>query len=492
MADPISTPSTGPTASVIESLKQVVGAQGWSTDEAERRSHATDWIGRFFVDPLLVLKPSTTFEVSEIARICNDNGLKVVPQGGNTSLACGSIPTGQGDEVIVNLSRLNRIRNIDMFNDTISVDAGCTLASVQQAAEEADRLFPLKLGSEGSCQIGGNIATNAGGTNVLRYGNMRDLVLGLEVVLADGRILDGMRALRKDNTGYDLKHLFIGSEGTLGIVTGAVLKLFPMPSTAVAAVCTVPSLQSALDLLVLCKKHGGESLTTFELMPRAGLELVFKHFPSTRFPLGELQDWQLLIEFRSNDGEERVRELFETILSQAFEAETVIDAAIAQSIQQNRDFWALREGLAEADFMEGAVITTDISLPLSAVPAFMDACSRAVLAIVPKGRVVAFGHLGDGNIHFGLLQPLGSDSEQFLSRSNEIQSIIHTIALSMQGSMSAEHGLGFVKNDAVAQYRSQVEHDLMLTMKAALDPKSTLNAGKVLTIENGALSACNT
>jgi FAD/FMN-containing dehydrogenase len=219
---------------------------------------------------------------------------------------------------------------------------------------------------------------------------------------------------------------------------------------------------------------------------------VFKHFPSTRFPLGELQDWQLLIEFRSNDGEERVRELFETILSQAFESALVVDAAIAQSIQQNRDFWALREGLAEADFMEGAVITTDISLPLSAVPAFMDACSRAVLAIVPVGRVIAFGHLGDGNIHFGLLQPLGSDSEQFLSRSNEIQSIIHTMALSMNGSMSAEHGLGFVKNDAVAQYRSQVEHDLMLTMKAALDPKSTLNLGKVLRIENGAFSACKT
>lgn len=485
MADPISTPSTGPTALVIESLKQVVGAQGWSTDEAERRSHATDWVGRFFVDPLLVLKPSTTFEVSEIARICNDNGLKVVPQGGNTSLACGSIPTGQGDEVIINLSRLNRIRNIDIFNDTISVDAGCTLASVRQAAAQADRLFPLRLGSEGSCQIGGNIASNAGGTNVLRYGNMRDLVLGLEVVLADGRVLDGMRGLRKDNTGYDLKHLFIGSEGTLGIVTAAVLKLFPVPNTAVAAVCTVPSLQAALDLLVLCKQRGGESLTAFELMPRAGLELVFKHFPATRFPLGELQDWQLLIEFRSNEDEERVRELFETILETALEAELVVDAAIAQSIQQNRDFWALREGLAEADFMEGAVITTDISVPLSAVPAFMAACSEAVLAVVPQGRIIAFGHLGDGNIHFGLLQPLGSDAEEFLTRSAEIQSIVYAIALSMHGSMSAEHGLGFVKNEAVAHYRSPVEHDLMVVMKATLDPKSTLNPGKVLRLENG-------
>lgn len=485
MADPISPSSTDPQASVIETLKQVVGPLGWSTDDTERRSHATDWVGRFFVDPLIVLKPSSTSEVSQIARICNENGLKIVPQGGNTSLACGSIPTGQGDEVIVNLSRLNRVRDIDGFNDTISVDAGCTLASVQEAAERADRLFPLKLGSEGSCQIGGNIASNAGGTNVLRYGNMRDLVLGLEVVLADGRVLDGMRGLRKDNTGYDLKHLFIGSEGTLGIVTGAVLKLFPKPRTAVAAICTVPSLQAALDLLVLCKNRGGESLTTFELMPRAGLELVFKHFPTTRFPLAELQDWQLLIEFRSNDDEERIRDLFETILSHAFEAELVVDAAIAQSIQQNRDLWALREGLAEADFMEGAVITTDISVPLSAVPAFMDAGSQAVLAIVPKGRVIAFGHLGDGNIHFGLLQPLGSNAEDFLRHGAEVQSIIHAIALSMQGSMSAEHGLGFVKNDAVAQYRGPVEHNLMLTMKAALDPKSTLNPGKVLKTTDG-------
>lgn len=485
MTDPISTSSASATASVIESLKQVVGPHGWSIDDDQRRSHATDWVGHFFADPILVLKPSTTSEVSEIARICNEAGLKIVPQGGNTSLACGSIPTGQGNEIIVNLARLNRIRGIDTFNDTISVDAGCTLAFVQEAAAQAERLFPLRLGSEGSCQIGGNIASNAGGTNVLRYGNMRELVLGLEIVLADGRILDGMRGLRKDNTGYDLKHLFIGSEGTLGIVTGAVLKLFPIPRTAVAAVCTVPSLQAALDLLVLCKQRGGESLTAFELMPRAGLDLVFKHFPATRFPLDELQDWQLLIEFRSHEDEERVRELFENILTNALEAEMVLDAAIAQSIQQNKDFWALREGLAEADFMEGAVITTDISVPLSAVPAFMSACSEAVLAVVPEGRVVAFGHLGDGNIHFGLLQPLGSHAEEFLAHSKKVQSIVHTMALSMRGSMSAEHGLGFVKNDAVARYRSPVEHALMVTVKSSLDPRGTLNPGKVLKDTNG-------
>lgn len=463
----------------LKRLKQVVGPQGWSDEASERKRHATDWIGRYFADPLIVLKPSTTAEVSDIIRICREAGLKIVPQGGNTSLACGSVPTGNADEIIVNMSRFNRIRTVDTFNDTISVDAGCTLAAVQEAAQRAGRLFPLRLGSEGTCQIGGNIASNAGGTNVLRYGTTRDLVLGLEVVLADGRVLDAMRGLRKDNTGYDLKHLFVGSEGTLGIITGAVLKLHPLPRSAVAAICTVPSLQAALDLLVLFKKSAGESLTTFELMPRAGLELVFKHFPSTRFPLEEMQEWQLLIELNSNEDEDRIREQIESILAIAFDAAVIVDAAIAQSIQQNKDFWALREGLAEADFMEGALISADISVPLSAVPSFMAECSQTVLEIVPNGRVIAFGHLGDGNIHFGLLQPVGSGAVEFLTYSDSVQSAIHAVALSMQGSISAEHGLGFLKNQAIAHYRSPVEHEIMVAVKKMLDPDSTFNPGKL-------------
>jgi FAD/FMN-containing dehydrogenase len=473
-------PAIERTPATLDRLKQIVGPQGWSMDPAQLRTCSTDWNGRFFADALLVLKPSTTAEVSQIVSLCNEAGLKIVPQGGNTSLAAGAVPTAEGNEIVLNLARMNRIREIDTYNDTISVDAGCVLAAVQHAAQMSARLFPLRLASEGSCQIGGNIASNAGGTNVLRYGNMRDLVLSLEVVLPNGTVIDGMRGLRKDNTGYDLKQLFIGSEGTLGIITGAVLKLFPEPCSRGTAICTVSSLQSALDLLVLCKRKGSEALTAFELMPRSGLELVFKHFPATRFPLDALHDWQVLIEFSSNHSDDRIQEEFQSVLEEALEAGLVVDAAIARSIQQNRDFWSLREGLAEADFLEGALISGDISVPLSAIPAFIEQCSQAVLEVVPTGRVVAFGHVGDGNIHFGLLQPTGWSAEEFLRHKAAVQSIIHEKALSLNGSTSAEHGLGYLHNETVSKYRSHAEHDLMRMMKTMLDPNGTLNPGKVL------------
>lgn len=464
----------------IAQLKQIVGPSGWSTDADILAVHARDWTGASFASTPLLLKPASAAEVSEIVKICRAAGLKVVPQGGNTSLAGGSVPTGDGIEIIVNLSRMNKVREIDTFNDTMTVDAGCILSTLQDEAQRASRLFPLRLASEGSCQIGGNIASNAGGTNVLRYGNTRDLVLGLEVVLADGRILNGLRGLRKDNTGYDLKQLFIGSEGTLGIITGAVLKLFPRPTAVSTAICAVASLQAALDLLGLCKARTGGQVTAFELMPRKGLELVFKHFPAQRFPLAELHDWQLLIEFSSSADEARQEETIEGVLSEAFEAGWIVDAAIAKSIDQNKAFWGLREGLAQADLMEGALISGDVSVPLSSIPAFIEQCSAAVLALVPDGRVIAFGHLGDGNIHYGLLQPEGVSAGDFLKHEAAVKAVIYGHALSAGGSTSAEHGLGSLKNDTVRTYRGEVEHDLMVAIKTALDPDWLFNPGKVL------------
>jgi FAD/FMN-containing dehydrogenase len=476
--------STDVQTAAMAELRQIVGPSGWSTDADILAIHATDWTGARFASTPLLLKPASAHEVSQIVGTCRAAGLKIVPQGGNTSLAGGSVPTGDGIEIVVNLSRMNRVREIDTFNDTMTVDAGCILSSLQEEAERVSRLFPLRLASQGSCQIGGNIATNAGGTNVVRYGNTRDLVLGLEVVLPDGRILSGLRGLRKDNTGYDLKQLFIGSEGTLGIITGAVLKLFPRPTAIGTAICALPDLASALDVLSLCKEKTGGQVTAFELMPRQGLELVFKHFPAQRFPLAKLHDWQLLIEFSSSEDEAYQQERIEAVLSEAFENGWIVDAAIATSIDQSRAFWGLREGLAQADMMEGALVSGDVSVPLSAVPDFIEQCSAEVLALIPEGRVVAFGHLGDGNIHYGLLQPEKMTAAEFLVHEPSVKEVIYRHALSAGGSTSAEHGLGSLKNEAVKTYRGDVDHDLMVAIKAAIDPHWMFNPGKVLKRDN--------
>jgi FAD/FMN-containing dehydrogenase len=381
---------------------------------------------------------------------------------------------------LVNLARMNRVRAIDTINDTIAVDAGCLLASIQAEAEKVDRLFPLRLASEGNCQIGGNLASNAGGSNVLRYGNTRDLVLGLEVVLADGRIWNGMRALRKDNMGYDLKQLFIGSEGTLGIITAAVLKLFPRPTSVATAVCAVPSVKGALDLLALCKQRTGGQVTAFELMPGAGLQLVLKHFPACRFPLERLCEWQVLIEFSSSDASTSLEERMEAVLAEAYEAGLVTDAVVSASLSQSKSFWALREGLAEADMMEGPTIQGDIAVPISSIPDFLEICSAAIAEAVKGARIIAFGHLGDGNIHFGIIQPDNVSPEDFLARSDEVHGIINRSALRFGGTVSAEHGLGALKAGAVLKYRGEVEQDLMLAIKRSLDPSDMMNPGKVL------------
>ena len=472
-------PDANEFARAIESLKQVVGPSGWSTHPGLLEPHLVDWTGLFRGQSPLLLKPARTEDVAAIVTICRENGLSIVPQGGNTSLVGGSVPSGHGTEIIVNLARMNKIRAVDTLNDTITVEAGCFLAAIQAEAEKAGRFFPLRLASEGSCQIGGNLATNAGGSNVLRYGNMRDLVLGLEVVLANGRIWNGLRGLRKDNMGYDLKQLFIGSEGTLGIITGAVLKLSPQPASLATAICAVPSVQAAIDLLTLCKQRTGGEVTAFELMPGTGLELVLKHFPACRLALTHLHEWQVLVEFSSSANADGQQARMETVLAEAFEAGLVTDAAVATSIGQSRSFWALREGLAEADMIEGATIQGDIAVPISSIADFLTTCSSAIAVSVPGARIIAFGHLGDGNIHFGILQPEGISAQVFLARAQDVHDIINGFTQQFGGTVAAEHGLGIVKAGEVQKYRGDVEQDLMLAVKHALDPSGMMNPGKI-------------
>ena len=464
----------------IERLKAAVGAAGWIGDPDAIAPHLAEWRGKFRGASSLVLKPASTAEVAEIVRICAESGTRIVPQGGNTSLVGGSIPSEAGDEVIVNLARINRVRAIDPANDTMTVEAGCVLATAQRAAAAAGRLLPLRIASEGSCQIGGNIATNAGGTNVLRYGNARDLVLGLEVVLPDGRIWNGLRGLRKDNTGYDLKQLFIGSEGTLGINTADVLKLFPLPARVETALVAVPDPAAALQLLGLAKERSGGQVTACELLPRIGLDFVLRHVPGTREPFAERHTWQILLELTSGSTDDALRGQLEDLLAEAYDRDLVRDAVIAESGQQAQHFWLLREAMSEAQGPEGGSIKCDIAVPLSAVPAFVAEASEAVCAACPGARIVAFGHLGDGNIHFNPAQPIGMAKADFLARWEEITTLVHDVAHRLGGSISAEHGVGRLKRDEIKRYKQPIEIDLMTAVKRALDPQGLLNPGKVI------------
>jgi FAD/FMN-containing dehydrogenase len=470
----------GAETAILDRLKAAVGAGGWIAEPGEIAPHLSEWRGKFRGASPLLLKPASTAEVAEIVGICAETGTKIVPQGGNTSLVGGSIPSETGDEIIVNLARMNRVRAIDPFNDTMTVEAGCILAAAQQAAQAAGRLLPLRIASEGSCQIGGNIATNAGGTNVLRYGNARELVLGLEIVLPDGRIWDGLRGLRKDNTGYDLKQLFIGSEGTLGIVTAAVLKLFPLPAALETALVAVPDLGAALQLLALAKERSGGQVTAFELLPRLGLDFVLRHVAGTREPFSERHDWQILLELASGQAGDGLRAQLEDLLAEAYERVLVRDAIIAESGQQAEAFWLLREAMSEAQGPEGGSIKCDIAVPLSAVPAFITEASEAVRAICPGARIVGFGHLGDGNIHFNSSQPVDMAKADFLALWDEISALVHDIAHRLGGSISAEHGVGRLKREEIKRYKQPVEIELMTAIKRALDPQNILNPGRII------------
>ncbi|WP_020177879.1 FAD-binding oxidoreductase [Methylopila sp. M107] len=424
----------------------------------------------------LVMTPRSTEEVSKIVALAAETGTTIIPQGGNTGLVGGQTPDLSGGAILLSTKRLDRIRDVDPAENLIVAEAGVTLQRVQEAASEAGRLFPLSLGSEGTCTIGGNIASNAGGTGVLAYGNTRDLVLGIEAVLPDGRIWSGLRRLRKDNTGYDLKHLFIGSEGTLGIVTAAVLKLFPAPREVATAFVGLPSVHAALKLFQLARERAGQSLTGCEVMPRIGLQFVLDHMADTRDPLGDQHPWYVLLEL-SSPLSVGLDTTLEGILEKAFEDEIVTDAAIAASGDQTAAFWRLRLGLSEAQGGAGGSIKHDVSIPLSRVADFIVEATAAVEKHLNGARVVAFGHLGDGNIHFNVTQPTGADKAEYLKGWEAMNVVVHDIVGAYGGSIAAEHGVGKLKRGLLAGVKSPVELDLFAQVKRALDPKGLFNPG---------------
>lgn len=428
----------------------------------------------------LVVRPATTAELAQVVATCAAARIPIVPQGGNTGLCGGAAPHEDGSEIIVSLGRMNKVRAIDPVNFTITVEAGCILADVQRIAAENNCLFPLSLGAEGSCQIGGNLATNAGGINVLRYGNARDLVLGLEVVLPDGRIWNGLRALGKDNTGYALRQLFVGSEGTLGIITAAVLKLFPRPTETATAFCAVSNLEDATKLLNRARALSGDAVTAFELIPRIGLEMCMRHIAGVSDPLQSPSPWYVLIEFSTSRPDASVRGSFEALLESAFGEEIITDAVIAESLDQRNSLWRIRESLPEAQKHEGGSIKHDVAVPVSLVPAFIAKGVELIAANFPGARPVPFGHLGDGNIHFNISQPHGMDKAAYLAQWTEMNRVVHDLVVSMDGSISAEHGIGRLKVEEMKHYKDPVELDLMRRLKRALDPANSLNPGKVV------------
>ncbi|MSP67478.1 MAG: FAD-binding oxidoreductase [Alphaproteobacteria bacterium] len=465
---------------LLARLRAVVGEAGWVDQPDAIAPYVLDqrrlWLGRTPV----VLRPASTAEVAAIVRHCAAASVAIVPQGGNTGLLGGSVPDQSGREIVVNLGRMNRIREIDPLNYAMTVEAGCILAELQAAAESADRLFPLSLGAEGSCQIGGNLSTNAGGVNVLRYGNARELALGLEVVLPDGSIWDGLRALRKDNTGYDLKHLFLGAEGTLGIITAAVVKMFPRPRDVQTALIAVRDAGAACELLADLRVASGESVTGFEYMPRICFDIVFRHLKGLRDPMARAYDHYVLAELSAGRATGALREALEVVLAEALEKGQVIDAVIAESTAQAKAMWAIRHGIPEANRHEGAVIRHDVAVPVSRIAEFIATASTAVRDRYPAMRILAFGHLGDGNVHFNINQPEGGDPAAHLAEWEAVHRIVHDIVVGMRGSFSAEHGIGRFKRAELERYKSPVELALMRRIKGLLDPGGIMNPGKVV------------
>ncbi|MEW6164923.1 MAG: FAD-binding oxidoreductase [Pseudomonadota bacterium] len=464
-------------ADLLQTLRDLVGGTHVLAEPFDVAPYATDWRGRYQGRPLCVVRPADTEEVAAVAAACARANVAIVPQGGNTGLCGGATPTN--GEVVVSLTRLNRIRAVDTDNNTLVAEAGCTLAAVQAAAADAGRLFPLSLAAEGTATIGGNLSTNAGGVQVLRYGNARELCLGLEVVLPDGRIWNGLRALRKDNTGYDLKHLFIGAEGTLGLITAAVLKLFSRPRSTATAWVTLPTPAAAVALLTRLREKIGGRVTAFELVGRPALELVLKHIPDSRDPLPEVSPWQVLIEL-SDTMETDLSGPLEEVLTAAIEVGEVSDAAIARNMAQAAAFWALRENISEAQKIEGISIKHDISLPVSCIAEFIARCDTALADAFPGLRIVCFGHLGDGNLHYNQSKPSAQDNTAFIAQTEAVNRIVHDLAHELGGSISAEHGLGQLKRNEILRYKSSVEMDAMRAVKQALDPHGLMNPGKVL------------
>ena len=473
-----------PSPDLLEKFAAIVGPQHALTDPSDLEPHLSEGRGLFKGASPMLLKPGSTEEVAAIMKLASETGTAIVPQTGNTGLVGGQTPRTGGGDIILSLERMNRIREIDPVANVMVVDGGVILAEVQKAAEAADRLFPLSLGSEGSCRIGGNLSTNAGGTAVLAYGNMRQLCLGLEVVLPTGEIWDGLRKLKKDNTGYDLRDLFIGAEGTLGVITGAVIKLFPQPLGHQVALAGLASTEDALKLFQKASSLCGTALTGFELIPRIGIEFTSRHIEGVRDPLESPHAWYTLIDISTSDAEATAETMMQSLLEYGLEEGLVEDAVIASSVAQQKALWHMRESMSDSQKPEGGSIKHDVSVPVSKIPAFMAEAEKAVVAAIPGARVCAFGHLGDGNIHYNISQPAGenhgADKAAFLARWAEVNDIVHGLVLAAGGSISAEHGIGQLKRDKLAHIRAPIEMDLMYRIKRAFDPAGIMNPGKVV------------
>ncbi len=465
---------------VLDRLSALLGPSGLLTEAGDVAGYVVEERGLYKGACAAVARPKSTDEVAAVVRVCAEAGQPIVPQGGNTGLVGGGVPFEHGGELVLSLRRMNRIRAVDPLDFTLVAEAGCTLEQVQQAAAEAGCLFPLSMGSEGSCTIGGNLATNAGGVQVLRFGNARELTLGLEVVLADGSVLHGLSALRKDNTGYDLRHLVLGSEGTLGIITAASLKLFPAFRDQATALVAVPDVPAALGLLSLARRASGDAVTAFELVARLGLELGIKHIPGVADPFDAPHPWYVLVELSSSRAGGGLAETLEGFLAEALEQGLALDAVVAGSLEQRKGLWRIREGVPPAQKHEGGSIKHDVSVPVSRVPDFIDRASAAVRAVMPEVRVCAFGHVGDGNIHFNLSQPAAMDKQAFLDRWEDFNRVVHDIIHALGGSISAEHGIGRLKCGELARYAQPEELELMRRIKQCFDPKNIFNPGKIL------------
>jgi len=476
----MTSPRPAPPTEALDRLRTIVGPQGFLDQPTDLEPFIVDHRKLYRGATPLVLRPDSAEQVSSILRLCNELGIGVVPVGGNTSYCGGATPSADGSQVVVSLSRMRSIRSVDPLNYTMIVEAGCVLAQAQAAAAEVDRLFPLSLGSEGSCQIGGNLSTNAGGTAVLRYGMMRDLVLGLEVVLPDGRILETLSSLRKDNTGYDLRDLFIGAEGTLGIITAASCKLFSRPASVVTAILAIPDPAAAVKLLSRLRNASCDCVSTFELMPRMALDMVLKNISETIDPFEEHYNWYVLLEIGSGAYDTGLRDGIEAELAKAMEQELVANAVIASSETQRERFWRLRETIPEGQRREGASIKHDVSVSSSELPRFIIEGSAAIQQVAPEARIVAYGHLGDGNLHFNASQPAHGDAASFEALAPRINRAVHDLVARYGGSFSAEHGIGQLKRGELQRYKNPVALSVMKSIKQTLDPKGIMNPGKVL------------
>ena len=465
---------------LIERFIEIVGVNHALVDQDVISSYLVEQRGLYHGRTPLVLRPSSPKEVSEIMKLASATGTPIVPQGGNTGLVGAQQPDESANEIIVSMERLNRIRSIDVEGNLALVEAGVVLHTLQEKVDERGRFFPLSLGSEGSCQIGGNLSSNAGGTDVLAYGNTRELCLGLEVVLPDGRILDDLRYVKKDNSGYDLKDLFIGAEGTLGIITAAVMKLFPKPQGKAVAYAGMKSPEKALELLLLAQKKAGSMLTGFELMAKVGMEMSLRYVKGARAPLEHESEWYVLLDLSSSHSDGEAGNKMEDILADALQQGIIEDASIAQSVSQQKEFWRLREDMSPAQKLEGGSIKHDISVPIASIPDFISEAAKIIEAISPGARIVCFGHMGDGNLHYNVSQPVGADKQAYLSLWGEMNHRIHTLVMSYKGSFSAEHGIGQLKRKELVAFKSPVALSLMRSIKQLFDPKNIMNPGKML------------